>query len=131
HLGDPHCGVVAAAADLLEAHPALHVLGFEPGARVHPEVDRVGDALDDPGVTLFEVLDAGGAVAQPRGDAARPQVGRLVDVAVGRDQSVLALDGHAPKGTHAPPSVESRRDRERAVTRPAGAPSTYVISLTP
>src|SRR5581483_1652965 len=48
-----------------------------------------------------------------------------------RDQSVLALDGHAPKGTHAPPSVESRRDRERAVTRPAGAPSTYVISLTP
>ena len=88
HLLEPRRGIVAAAPDVLEAHPAPHLLGLEPGARVHPERDRVGDAFEHPRVALLEALDARRPVAVLRRHPVDPEVGRLVDVAVGRDEPV-------------------------------------------
>ena len=70
HLGEADLRVVAAAAHVLEAAPALHLLGLEAGAGVHAEVDRLVHALDDPGVALVEALDARRAVAQAAGTRA-------------------------------------------------------------
>ena len=94
-------GVVPTAPDVLEAHPAAHLLGLESGARVHPERDGVGHAFEHPRVALFEALDARRTVAVLRRDPVDPEVGRLVDVAVGRDQPVRGSGalGHGPQPT--------------------------------
>ena len=88
HLLDAGGRVPAAAAHLVEAHPALLVLGLQAGAGVHAEVDRILDALDDPGVALVEVLHPGRPVAKRRRHPLHPEVRRLVDMTVGRDQPV-------------------------------------------
>ena len=41
-LLEPGGRVVAAGADVLEAHPPAHLLGFEARARVHAERDGIG-----------------------------------------------------------------------------------------
>ena len=90
HLLETGRGVVATPADVLEADPALHLLGLETGTGVHAEVDRVLHALDDPGVALVEVLDPWGPVLHGGGHPVDPETGRLVDVAVARDEAVAA-----------------------------------------
>ena len=67
HLLEPRRGVVAAAPDLVEPLPAGHLLGRKARARVHPEVDGIGHALEHPRVALLERLDARRAV-----DGTRP-----------------------------------------------------------
>ena len=97
HLVEPGRGFVPTRADVLEADPPLHVLGRESGARVHPEVDRVAHPFDHPGVTLFEPLDTGSAVAQRRRHSIPPEIGRLVHVTVGRDELIPGGGGiHSP-----------------------------------
>ena len=84
----PRRRVVAARPHLVPGDPRRTLLGRDPGTAVAPEVDRVEGALHHPRVALLEPLDARRAVAVLRGQPVEPEVGWLVDVRVGGDQTV-------------------------------------------
>ena len=117
HLVEARRRVVAAAADLVEALPARHLLGRQARARVHPEVDRVGRRrrapTRRPARTTRCAARGPGTARDPR----RPQVAGLVHVTVGRDQPVA--------GTltirHDRRSYSRRRQRSTESVRMCGA----------
>ena len=88
HFLEARRRLVAAGPNVLEPHPALHVFGRQTRARVHPEVDGIAHALDDPRVALVEVLDPRCAVAQRGRHPIQPEIGRFVHVAVGGDELI-------------------------------------------
>src|SRR5205807_1478176 len=75
--------------DVLPLHPRRTLLRRQSGAGVVPEVQRVEGAFHDPGVALLEALHPRGPVLELGRQPRRPEVGRLVDVGVGRDQRVV------------------------------------------
>ena len=90
HVGESRDRVVATGADLVEAGGARRgrVAGFvEPrqrAARPHGDVGEL--ALPRPRLAAVDLDDARAVVAELRGHAIDPEVGRLDQVVVGRDQ---------------------------------------------
>ena len=62
---------------------------------VAAEVHRVEGALHDPRVALLEPFDTRCSIAVLLGKSGRPEVGRLVDVRVGRDQFVVTHESYS------------------------------------
>src|SRR5215211_6808949 len=92
---------MAARANLLPWHPRLHLVGRHSRARVHPEVDRVGDAFDDPRVAsvLAEPFHSRHATLEAPLHATGPEVRRFVDVLICGDDAIpasLVRSGHWP-----------------------------------
>ena len=86
---DPRLGVVATRVDVFEAAPQTLLVGRAPGAGTPVERARRVAPGEDPRVALLEALHPRHLVAVLRGRLRGPQVGRVHEVAVGRDQPVL------------------------------------------
>ena len=87
---DARLGVVATGVDVLEPAPDPLLVGRAPRARAPVERARRVAAREDPRVALVEVLHAGHLIPVLRGRVRGPQIGRVHQVAVGRDQPVVA-----------------------------------------
>ena len=86
---DPRLGVVATRVDVFEPAPQTLLVGRAARARTPVERARRVAAREDPRVTLLETLHARHLVAVLRGRLRRPQVGRVHEMTVGRDQPVV------------------------------------------
>src|SRR5205085_1324590 len=97
-------GVVAAGPDPLPRQPLRALLRWQAGIGVRAEVDRGLSPFHHPRVAVVEVLHARRPILELRRQAVEPEVRRLVDVRVTRDQLVVPNQRCPPAVTRAPPS---------------------------
>ena len=124
---EPRRGVVAAAADLVEPLPPVISSGGKPGARVHPEVDRVGDALEHPRVALRRTTRC---EARGRGTSTAPvpSTGRPARSRGCRPRSAGTCERPYPPRLGL---TASRHSRERAAVRKPDARPVRSLLYTP